>query len=702
MKLRAKNILNARLIALRALVLLLCVLLSTGATLPLRAQTALQKQQQLEAQQRQDQERQEQRERQQQEREEQQQRQQQEREQQQRAQQEQREREQQQREQQQQEHEQQQRAQQEHQEREQQQRQQQQQEREQQQRVQQQQQQEREQQQRQTSPVLQRRPLEQALPPTTSHSTIPAATTRTEPAPRSVAPLVVSPPTVPVSTVYTGTRRVAPTIESVPAHPAVHADPIALLPLHPSPRPDAAGVVVPATGIFPRIPPRTTVVVPGAIVQHGHVVAPRTTVVVAPVTVVQPVRVVPGHSVATVLALGNFAPLVSPPNTLLAQAQSQMMQAQATCAQADAFTRYVNGQAQSTQQLNQGLDQMLQTLASQTSDPNTQAALLSQVGQSNPIDDATQQQMQNLAASSEANCQTQTMLAQTSLSVAESQKAVPPSAPQLAQGYVASTQPQTAGQPASPGAVSRLQGTAQQSPAAVGVQPVRFSQSSAAVATPPRLATGAAQAGSTTGPFGLKATFSSQKLFDPGYVSFSFSTPTAWASSASIDPDMDGDGASGAWIAGDEQTAINNSSIVCATHSRHPNTCSVGNGGTYQVCRVPTGVKWVALAVSNDGTIDNWSYGEAIGADNQQGAEQSAIANCGKAGCQLVWSASLNCATGAVEPGFGSGGGGTSFAGNNSSTPTNPPAGTPPNGAATAPQKRTPCPQGAVCADPAI
>jgi hypothetical protein len=162
-------------------------------------------------------------------------------------------------------------------------------------------------------------------------------------------------------------------------------------------------------------------------------------VVVAPVTVVQPVRVVPGHSVATVLALGNFAPLASPPNTLLAQAQAQMMQAQATCAQADAFTQYVNGQAQSSQQLNQGIDQMLQTLASQTSDPNTQTALLSQVGQSNPIDDATQRQMQNLAASSEANCQTQTMLAQTSLSVAESQKAAPPSAPQSAQGYVAST-----------------------------------------------------------------------------------------------------------------------------------------------------------------------------------------------------------------------------------------------------------------------
>jgi hypothetical protein len=104
-----------------------------------------------------------------------------------------------------------------------------------------------------------------------------------------------------------------------------------------------------------------------------------------------------------------------------------MQSAQAGCAQADAYQNYVNTVVSAQNTTDQGISQTLQTLAANTSDPDLQNALMSSIGQPDPINDALQQQMQGMASTYETVCQTRMSNAQSALaqSLGQSTPATP-------------------------------------------------------------------------------------------------------------------------------------------------------------------------------------------------------------------------------------------------------------------------------------
>jgi hypothetical protein len=62
-----------------------------------------------------------------------------------------------------------------------------------------------------------------------------------------------------------------------------------------------------------------------------------------------------------------------------------------------------------------------------------------------------------------------------------------------------------------------------------------------------------------------------------------------------------GDGAWGIATNNDEQKAINQSGINCASNSQAPDWCGAANGGRYEVCKSDGKTRYVALATNNDG-----------------------------------------------------------------------------------------------------
>jgi hypothetical protein len=106
------------------------------------------------------------------------------------------------------------------------------------------------------------------------------------------------------------------------------------------------------------------------------------------------------------------APVANQP---LAIAVAQMQSAQAGCAQADAYQNYINTVVSAQNTTDQGIAQTLQALAANTSDPDLQNAMLSSIGQPDPINDALQQQMQGMASTYETVCQTRMANAQSAL-----------------------------------------------------------------------------------------------------------------------------------------------------------------------------------------------------------------------------------------------------------------------------------------------
>ena len=109
---------------------------------------------------------------------------------------------------------------------------------------------------------------------------------------------------------------------------------------------------------------------------------------------------------------------VSATNQPLYLAVTQMQSAQTGCAQADAYQNYVNSVASAQNTTDQGIAQMLQTIAANTSDPDLQNALMSAADQPNPINDALQQQLQSTASAYEGICQTRMAAAQANLAQA--------------------------------------------------------------------------------------------------------------------------------------------------------------------------------------------------------------------------------------------------------------------------------------------
>ena len=124
--------------------------------------------------------------------------------------------------------------------------------------------------------------------------------------------------------------------------------------------------------------------------------------------------------VAAVVPVGGA--IAAQPGTV---AQLRLQQAQAGCAQADAYQNYVNQVVSSQNTTSDGINQILQTLADNTTDPNLQDALSSAIGQPNPINDALDQQLENQANAYESTCQAR---------LAAAQAAIPPDPTQQAGG----------------------------------------------------------------------------------------------------------------------------------------------------------------------------------------------------------------------------------------------------------------------------
>jgi len=148
----------------------------------------------------------------------------------------------------------------------------------------------------------------------------------------------------------------------------------------------------------------------------------------------RPVVVVHAPSTASILALGHgprvvvvagggssTAVIASPQQ--YAQAQANLQSAQDGCAQADAYQNYVTSLVNSQNTVDQGVQQILQTVADNTTDPNLQDALESAANQPNPISDALHQQLQNLASTYEQTCQTHLAAAQAAMPPDPSQQA---------------------------------------------------------------------------------------------------------------------------------------------------------------------------------------------------------------------------------------------------------------------------------------
>lgn len=152
-------------------------------------------------------------------------------------------------------------------------------------------------------------------------------------------------------------------------------------------------------------------------------------------------------------------------------AQTQLAQAQAGCAQADAYQNYVNQVVNQQSNTSDDINQVLQTLADNTSDPNLQNALLNSMNQPNPINDALDQQLQNQASAYEATCQTRLAAAQAAVAAyapPQAAMAVPPD------GAASAAQPSSAwqaGYQAGSGANTGQAPAAGQSPPLDAAQP---------------------------------------------------------------------------------------------------------------------------------------------------------------------------------------------------------------------------------------
>lgn len=144
-------------------------------------------------------------------------------------------------------------------------------------------------------------------------------------------------------------------------------------------------------------------------------------VVVVPPPVIGVQRVYVAGAPQGLVVGPSTSPAVANYNQALLSAQTQVQFAQNGCAQADNFQNYVNSAAAAQNTLDQGTQQVLQSLASATSDPDLQNALLNSAGQPNPINQALQQQLQNTASTLENTCQTRLAAAQANLAQVQAQ-----------------------------------------------------------------------------------------------------------------------------------------------------------------------------------------------------------------------------------------------------------------------------------------
>jgi hypothetical protein len=145
-----------------------------------------------------------------------------------------------------------------------------------------------------------------------------------------------------------------------------------------------------------------------------------------------------------------------------AAAQAQLRQAEAGCAQANAYENYVNQVVSQQSNTSADINQILQTLADNTSDPNLQNALLGSINQPNPINDALDQQLQNQASVYENTCQMRLAAAQAAMPPDPTQQAGATADQQgadPASGQASPASYQTGTQSGDPGAASSQSAT---------------------------------------------------------------------------------------------------------------------------------------------------------------------------------------------------------------------------------------------------
>ncbi|MGB7284685.1 MAG: hypothetical protein WBE13_20630 [Candidatus Acidiferrum sp.] len=191
----------------------------------------------------------------------------------------------------------------------------------------------------------------------------------------------------------------------------------------------------------------------------------------------------------------------------------------------------------------------------------------------------------------------------------------------------------TATHSASPGRTAPPQMTAPNTPGrgTTGVSVPPPAAQPAASITSGSMASGSSSAASGTQGSAPSASGAPRQTF----VAFSFSTLGLHG--------FGGDGAWGIATNNDEQNAINQSGINCASNSQAPNWCGAANGGRYEVCKSDGKTRYVALATNNDGQSIDWSDGESIGELTEADAIKAALANCARSGCQLRQTLSVSC-----------------------------------------------------------
>lgn len=181
---------------------------------------------------------------------------------------------------------------------------------------------------------------------------------------------------------------------------------------------------------FRRDPPRP-VGRPPVVTERPIIINPAPRVVIRPSTEVILGLAPPPRRAVVLVGQPTVAVMAAPPMQAYAAAQARLQAAQNSCVQADAYQSYVNSVASNQNNLSQGVDQVLQTIADNTSDPDTQNAILSSIGQPNPINDALQQQLQAQAGTYETICQNRLAAAQAAMPPDSSAQSSPqPGAPQ--------------------------------------------------------------------------------------------------------------------------------------------------------------------------------------------------------------------------------------------------------------------------------
>jgi len=112
------------------------------------------------------------------------------------------------------------------------------------------------------------------------------------------------------------------------------------------------------------------------------------------------------------------------PNSAAASANAQLNYAEQQIAQSEAFQNMIAAQAARSQALFDFRDQIATLIMQNTSDPAVANAMSQLIGQSDPIQDALNQQLQGLAGVSAAQAQARLAVAQANLASVQQQLAV--------------------------------------------------------------------------------------------------------------------------------------------------------------------------------------------------------------------------------------------------------------------------------------